>query len=261
MNRNLIAQKKGPDSELILWEVVEGQGKKYEIVMNGVFIMASYNRLSSERLLELPMEKMNKRENLRILVGGLGMGFTVQAACSFPSIVRIDVVAEPADQLLVIFDQNLGVLHAGDESPQAEVVDRRPVHGDVGMVLQDPIVVVVGHGHGPQVFVGLGDEEQVERVVGVLRVALDVLGQKNDLLARRFGPLQDVRDRADQDEATRPLLFMEAPEELTQHAPLLAAADDVVVAAALACSEQQNNGDRCRDQPKESGPWKSAGQR
>ena len=92
MNRNLIERKKEPDSELDLWEVIDDQGKEYEIVMNGVFIMASYNQLSSERLLELPMEKIRSRDTLRILVGGLGMGFTVKAACSFASIVHIDVV-------------------------------------------------------------------------------------------------------------------------------------------------------------------------
>lgn len=54
--------------------------------------MASYNQRSSERLLELPIEKIGSREKLCILIGGLGMGFTVKAACSFPSVATVSVV-------------------------------------------------------------------------------------------------------------------------------------------------------------------------
>ena len=40
MDRNLIERTTRSDSELCLWEVIDEQRREYEIVMNGVFIMA-----------------------------------------------------------------------------------------------------------------------------------------------------------------------------------------------------------------------------
>lgn len=65
----------------------------YELIVNGVFIMASYNALSSRMLIDLPLREpgMDRRE-LRVLVAGLGLGYTVREACLHPHIRSVDVV-------------------------------------------------------------------------------------------------------------------------------------------------------------------------
>ena len=90
--RDLIERKTTDQSELCLWVIKEGRRTEYEIIMNGVFIMASYNQLSSEQLVNKPMERLKFQHDVHILIGGLGMGFSAKEACSFPYISHIDVV-------------------------------------------------------------------------------------------------------------------------------------------------------------------------
>ena len=90
--RDLIERETTDQSELCLREIQEGRRTEYEIIMNGVFIMASYNRLSSEQLVNKPMERLKFQHDVHILIGGLGMGFSAKEACSFPYISHIDVV-------------------------------------------------------------------------------------------------------------------------------------------------------------------------
>ena len=97
MSRNYVERKAWGGSELCLAEVcIEGK-KEYEMIMNGVFIMASYNYFSAEMLMRKSVEMVKSEDNLKVLIGGLGMGFTVKEACSFPGVAHIDVVEiEPA---------------------------------------------------------------------------------------------------------------------------------------------------------------------
>lgn len=91
-NRRLITQQIDRGAQLQLWEhFIDGQ-IEFEMIINGVFIMASYNHLSSELLVRNPMKYFNNHSNVNILVGGLGMGFTVKEACSFGEVGEIDVV-------------------------------------------------------------------------------------------------------------------------------------------------------------------------
>ena len=90
--RALVAEVRNGNTELQLWErTVEGK-REHELVMNGVFLMASYNHLSSEMLVRTPLERLRTRRDLRVLIGGLGMGFSTGEACRFPNVARIDVV-------------------------------------------------------------------------------------------------------------------------------------------------------------------------
>lgn len=90
MGRSVVASQTSGNSELVLWtDVVDGV-RAYEMLINGVFIMASYNRLSSELLVRHPITSM--AAETKILVGGLGMGYTVREACSYQKVRRVDVV-------------------------------------------------------------------------------------------------------------------------------------------------------------------------
>lgn len=65
----------------------------YEIIVDGVFLMASYNQASERALAEraLPAILARPRDQRRILIGGLGMGFTLQTALA-ADVGAVDVV-------------------------------------------------------------------------------------------------------------------------------------------------------------------------
>lgn len=66
---------------------------QYELIVNGVFIMASYNALSSIELARLPLSEQDWQGcRPEVLVAGLGLGYTVREACGFANVSRIDVV-------------------------------------------------------------------------------------------------------------------------------------------------------------------------
>lgn len=89
MARKVLASHTSGSSEIVLWENDMDGMREYELVINGVFIMASYNHLSSELLVRNVMKPGADR---RVLIGGLGMGYTVKEACSCQDIVQVDVV-------------------------------------------------------------------------------------------------------------------------------------------------------------------------
>lgn len=65
----------------------------YEIISDGVFLMASYNQVSERALASHGLETLGASQHAepRVLVGGLGMGFTLQEVLS-REVARVDVV-------------------------------------------------------------------------------------------------------------------------------------------------------------------------
>lgn len=72
------------------WQLQRRNGH-YEIICNGVFLMAGYNGDSERRLAHAALAAARGRV-LRVLVGGLGIGYTLQAVLEDPRVVRCDVV-------------------------------------------------------------------------------------------------------------------------------------------------------------------------
>lgn len=72
------------------WQL-QRRGGHYEIICNGVFLMASYNRESGRRLASLALERV-KGDELRVLVGGLGIGHTAQAVLEDRRVDRLEIV-------------------------------------------------------------------------------------------------------------------------------------------------------------------------
>ncbi len=85
-----------PRGELQLQQWVQTDEKNqpvYEIIFNGVFLMASYNQLSEKELATLAIELLAlERQDIRVLVGGLGIGYTLRAALDCDGIQVVDVV-------------------------------------------------------------------------------------------------------------------------------------------------------------------------
>ncbi|HLE78311.1 MAG TPA: spermine/spermidine synthase [bacterium] len=72
------------------WQLQRRAGH-YEIICNGVFLMASYNRESDRQLARLALNRV-RRDDLTVLIGGLGIGYTLQAALEDPRIRWVEVV-------------------------------------------------------------------------------------------------------------------------------------------------------------------------
>ena len=90
--RTTVARQTTDQFELCLWESQADGETQYEVVMNGVFIMASYNQVSSTALVDRAMARLGPREDVRVLVGGLGMGLSAAAAVAIGSVSQVDVV-------------------------------------------------------------------------------------------------------------------------------------------------------------------------
>lgn len=85
--REVIQRATTPTGE---WQLQRRDGH-YEIICNGTFLMASYNRESNRQLASLALERITGDE-LHVMVGGLGIGYTTQSALDDARVVRVDVV-------------------------------------------------------------------------------------------------------------------------------------------------------------------------
>jgi spermidine synthase len=95
--RIVLARHVTPDGEIQLQQRPLPDGSPaFEIISDGVFLMASYNQVSARALAQHGLEAVKtgpgvERRELRVLVGGLGMGFTLQEALS-SEVAAVDVV-------------------------------------------------------------------------------------------------------------------------------------------------------------------------
>jgi spermidine synthase len=95
--RVVLARHVTPGGEIQLQQRPLPDGSPaFEIISDGVFLMASYNQASARALAQhgLGAVKTGPRtaqRELRVLVGGLGMGFTLQEALS-GDVAAVDVV-------------------------------------------------------------------------------------------------------------------------------------------------------------------------
>ncbi len=107
--------------------VLRRRGDEYVIRVDGKDLMGSRAHASEEALAKLTCEAIATRPTLRILIGGLGMGFTVRAALdALPREAQVDV----AELLPAVVRWNRGPLSALAKNPLA---DRRThvLEGDV----------------------------------------------------------------------------------------------------------------------------------
>lgn len=82
----VIERAETPRGELQL----QRRGDAYEIIANGCFLMATYNGGSERALVDLARRRHPRIR--RILIGGLGVGYTLRAALDAPGVERVTVV-------------------------------------------------------------------------------------------------------------------------------------------------------------------------
>jgi spermidine synthase len=68
------------------------RGEALEVLLDGRRVMASDARRSETSLVELALAPLSGRDDITILLAGLGMGFTLRAALDAPGVKRVDVV-------------------------------------------------------------------------------------------------------------------------------------------------------------------------
>lgn len=92
MSAHTVERVDTPRGELVLRRA----GDHYEIVSNGTFLMDTRDG-RSERLLVDAAVRWSAADRPRVLVGGLGVGFSLAAAVAYPEVASVTVVeVEPA---------------------------------------------------------------------------------------------------------------------------------------------------------------------
>ncbi len=140
------AQVPGDGDELRLMR----RGTEYSIMTGGIELMNSRLSGSEEALATLAFERIGARPGARILIGGLGMGFTLRAALgAFGTDAKI-VVAELVQGVIAWARGPLGDLYSGSLSDPRATIHQ----GDVGELIRaeeaawDAILLDVDNGPG-----------------------------------------------------------------------------------------------------------------
>lgn len=107
-SRKIIFEKENSNGKMLLWEHIMDGKKEYELMINGVFIMASYNSLSSELLVRNAVDQLNIEKG-SLLIGGLGLGYSVKEACLHTEKINSITVVELNSDVI---ECNLTVLHS-----------------------------------------------------------------------------------------------------------------------------------------------------
>lgn len=82
----IIERASTPHGEIQL----QRRGEFYEIISNGIFLMATYNGESERLLMRRALERTNPPG--KVLIGGLGGGFSLQEALGNPRVREVTVV-------------------------------------------------------------------------------------------------------------------------------------------------------------------------
>jgi spermidine synthase len=94
VERTVLERHDTAHGELQLQARPSDGGVVYEIIFNGMFLMSSDNALSEMELARLtlaPLIAQGRRE-LRVLLGGLGLGISLRELLKYPEVGRVDVV-------------------------------------------------------------------------------------------------------------------------------------------------------------------------
>lgn len=84
----ILAQSISEQGETILRTGTAG----YEVIVNGQYLMSSASGGSSRALIQFGMELLPRKENVKVLIGGLGLGFSLQTALGYPEVGQVTVV-------------------------------------------------------------------------------------------------------------------------------------------------------------------------
>ena len=88
--------------------VLRRVGAHYEIYSNGVFLMDTRDGTSEREMVRAGLSALPQgRSHARVLIGGLGVGFSAREALDHPRVARVDVV-ELEPQVIAWHEEELG---------------------------------------------------------------------------------------------------------------------------------------------------------
>ena len=164
---------------------------EYVILADGATLMSSRTHGSEEALATLACRRLRIIERPRVLIGGLGMGFTLRAALDLLSLDATVVVAELVPAVVEWNRGPLGPL-AGDPLKDARV---RVETADVGVILRAGVgrfdAVLLDVDNGPSAFTDSGNAGLYdERGIAAARAALRMDGVLAVWAAREDGKFE-----------------------------------------------------------------------
>lgn len=68
------------------------RGEHFDVLVDGRRVMRSDQRRSEKSLVELTLAPLGQRDDVSVLLGGLGMGFTLRALLQYAPVKRVDVI-------------------------------------------------------------------------------------------------------------------------------------------------------------------------
>jgi spermidine synthase len=68
------------------------RGDAFDVLVDGRRVMRSDARRAEKQLVELALAPLGQRDDITVVLAGLGMGFTLRALLDAPGVVRVDVV-------------------------------------------------------------------------------------------------------------------------------------------------------------------------
>jgi len=167
----LLGEARTPDGNVM---TLTKRGSDYMIMADGKDLMSSHMKGSEEALATIGCDRAKHLEGARVLVGGLGMGFTLRATLDT---VREDAAVIVAELIPAVVAWNRGILGPLAGNPLA---DRRTQVelGDIAKLLRvsrgafDAILLDVDN--GPRAFTqeansGLYDNDGLEMIRAALR--------------------------------------------------------------------------------------------
>ena len=113
----VIERSKTPNGEIQL----QRRGDHYEIISNGTFLMATYNGMSERLLVKSAIAAASAPE--RVMIGGLGVGFSLAEALSYSYLQNVVVIE--VERKVIEWNQThlASYSNSGLEDPRTQVIE------------------------------------------------------------------------------------------------------------------------------------------
>ena len=92
MERRVVQHSTTRKGVLQLASVKAGTATHFELIFNGVFLMATYNASSDRALMDTVLETSKSHRHINVLIGGLGMGISLRQALAYSNVHSVCVV-------------------------------------------------------------------------------------------------------------------------------------------------------------------------
>jgi spermidine synthase len=189
------------------------RGEAYDVIVDGKQVMASDARGIERSLVELAMAPLKGRDDITVLLAGLGMGYALRAILDSPGVTRVDVVE--SSRAIIEWEARYFAALNGDAVKDARV-KLHPLELSVflkqarhGLIAEPPadgwFAVILDIDDGPAALSKPGNaafytDDGIERLESALRpggvLALWSSQRETELVRRLHARLQNVAEVA-----------------------------------------------------------------